>query len=63
MCNEMWLVGGWWCGAGIMSNISGALKVDVRISGQFFQLRTVFYLSDFSLVDGLLQVRFCSSKQ
>ena len=38
-------------------------KVDVRISGQFFQLRTAFYLSDSSLVDGLLQVRFCSSKQ
>ena len=35
-------------------------KITVRISGQFFQLRTAF-LSDSSLVDGLLQVRFCSS--
>ena len=43
--------------------IDTLVKVDVRISGRFFQLRTAFYLSDSSLVDGLLQVRFCSSKQ
>ena len=36
-------------------------KITVRISRQFFQLRTAFYLSDSSLVYGLLQVRFCSS--
>ena len=36
-------------------------KITVHISGEFFQLRTAFYLSDSSLVDGLLQVRFCSS--
>ena len=33
-------------------------KITVCISGQFFQLWTA---SDSSLVDGLLQVRFCSS--
>ena len=36
-------------------------KITVCISGQFFQLRTAFFLSDSSLVNGLLQVRFCSS--
>ena len=36
-------------------------KITVCNSGQFFQLWTAFYLSDSSLVDGLLQVRFCSS--
>ena len=35
--------------------------ITVRISGQFIQLWTAFYLSDSSLVDRLLQVRFCSS--
>ena len=36
-------------------------KITVCISRQFFQLRTAFYLSDSSLVDGLLRVRFCLS--
>ena len=37
------------------------VKITVRISGQFFNSRQPFFLSDSSLVDGLLQVRFCSS--
>ena len=36
-------------------------KATVRISGQLFNSRQPCDLSNSSLVDGLLQVRFCSS--